>query len=80
VAAVIVLKEQNTTQGLIGDGSGDETSSSNYKPWGALHLRRLLGDRLAAYKLPHEVKVLTGQIPRNAMGKGMFLAFFAFLR
>jgi acyl-CoA synthetase (AMP-forming)/AMP-acid ligase II len=77
VAAVIVLKEQNTApQGLIGDGSGDETGGHSrgiYKPWGALHLRRLLGDRLAAYKLPHEVKVLAGNIPRNAMGKGMFL-------
>jgi acyl-CoA synthetase (AMP-forming)/AMP-acid ligase II len=74
VAAVIVLKEQNTApQGLMGDSSVDETSSRGiYKPWGALHLRRLLGDRLAAYKLPHEVKVLTGHIPKNAMGKGMF--------
>ncbi|PCH07929.1 AMP-dependent synthetase/ligase [Penicillium occitanis (nom. inval.)] len=71
VAAVIVLKEQNTApQGLMGDSSVDETSSRGiYKPWGALHLRRLLGDRLAAYKLPHEVKVLTGHIPKNAMGK-----------
>lgn len=74
MAAVIVLKEQMTaSQGLIGDGSGAETSSSISKPWSALHLRRLLSDRLAAYKLPHEVKFLTGHIPRNAMGKGMFL-------
>lgn len=75
VAAVIVLKEQNTApppQGLISDGSDETSSRGIYKPWGALHLRRLLGDRLAAYKLPHEVKVLDGHIPRNKMGKGMF--------
>jgi hypothetical protein len=70
VAALIVLK-QNATQELIGDGN-ETSSSSDYKPWGALHVRRALADRLAAYKLPQEVKVMTGHIPRNAMGKGMF--------
>ncbi|KAF5005854.1 hypothetical protein F66182_15897, partial [Fusarium sp. NRRL 66182] len=76
VAAVIVLKEQHTASQGLTDSGGDETSSRGiYKPWGALHLRRLLGDRLAGYKLPHEVKVLDGPIPRNAMGKGTFLLF-----
>ncbi|KAL6235107.1 hypothetical protein BDW75DRAFT_210588 [Aspergillus navahoensis] len=39
------------------------------KPWGALDMRRALKDRLAVYKLPSEMKVLEGAIPRNAMGK-----------
>ncbi|EEA25919.1 hypothetical protein TMatcc_005831 [Talaromyces marneffei ATCC 18224] len=68
VAAVIVL-DTTTTPQLIGDGGETSSSSSKPKPWGALHLRRALSDRLAAYKLPQEVKVLTGCIPRNAMGK-----------
>lgn len=79
MAAVIVLKEQNAApQGSISDGSGDDSSRGIYKPWGALHLRRLLSDRLAAYKLPHEVKVLTGHIPKNAMGKGMICLVYLF--
>ncbi|KAL4751210.1 hypothetical protein BDW72DRAFT_98655 [Aspergillus terricola var. indicus] len=41
----------------------------NGKPWGPLDMRRALKDRLAAYKLPSEMKVLEGAIPRNAMGK-----------
>ncbi|KAL4995670.1 hypothetical protein BDV10DRAFT_125900 [Aspergillus recurvatus] len=41
----------------------------NGKPWGALDMRRALKDRLALYKLPSEMKVLEGVIPRNAMGK-----------
>ncbi|KAL4974150.1 hypothetical protein BDW66DRAFT_92468 [Aspergillus desertorum] len=41
----------------------------NGKPWGALDMRRALKDRLAVYKLPSEMKVLEGAIPRNAMGK-----------
>ncbi|KAL5043437.1 hypothetical protein BDW71DRAFT_188054 [Aspergillus fruticulosus] len=45
----------------------------NGKPWGALDMRRALKDRLAVYKLPSEMKVLEGAIPRNAMGKGRFI-------
>ncbi|EED21800.1 AMP-binding enzyme, putative [Talaromyces stipitatus ATCC 10500] len=63
VAAVIVLKVQSTTQGNSKD------SNNKYKRGGIMHLRRALSDRLAAYKLPQEVKVLSGPIPRNAMGK-----------
>jgi non-ribosomal peptide synthetase component E (peptide arylation enzyme) len=34
-----------------------------------MDMRRALKDRLASYKLPQEMKVLDGPIPRNAMGK-----------
>ena len=37
-------------------------------------MRRALKDRLAAYKLPSEMKVLDA-IPRNAMGKGELITF-----
>lgn len=57
VAAVIVLSEEGQTAGRGG------------KPWGPMDMRRALKDRLAAYKIPQEMRVLEG-IPRNAMGKG----------
>lgn len=34
-----------------------------------MDLRRALKDRLVNYKIPQEMKVLEGQLPRNAMGK-----------
>ena len=40
------------------------------KPWSGMDVRRALRGRLAMHKLPQEVKVV-GEIPRNAMGKGM---------
>lgn len=45
-------------------------------------MRRALKDRLAGYKMPQEMKVLEGVIPRNAMGKGEFflLSFCFFLQ
>lgn len=42
-----------------------------------MDMRRALKDRLAAYKLPSEMKVMDA-IPRNAMGKGEFLDYFPF--
>jgi acyl-CoA synthetase (AMP-forming)/AMP-acid ligase II len=57
VAAVVVLHPSAQTAGRNG------------KPWGAMDMRRALRDRLAAYKVPQEMKVLES-IPRNAMGKG----------
>ncbi|RAL11910.1 acyl-CoA synthetase [Aspergillus homomorphus CBS 101889] len=57
VAAVVVLNPEFANTGRNG------------KPWGAMDMRRALKDRLANYKLPQEMKVLTGPIPRNAMGK-----------
>ncbi|KAE8355677.1 hypothetical protein BDV28DRAFT_26900 [Aspergillus coremiiformis] len=58
VAAVIVL-----------DAAKAANTGRNGKPWGALDMRRALKDRLASYKIPQEMKVLDGPIPRNAMGK-----------
>lgn len=57
VAAVVVLHADAEHAGRKG------------KPWGPMDMRRALKDRLAAYKIPQEMKVLEG-IPRNAMGKG----------
>ncbi|OJJ96198.1 hypothetical protein ASPACDRAFT_46965 [Aspergillus aculeatus ATCC 16872] len=58
VAAVVVLNPEFAN-----------TGGRNGKPWGAMDMRRALKDRLANYKLPQEMKVLSGPIPRNAMGK-----------
>lgn len=56
VAAVVVLSEEGKTAGKGG------------KPFGAMDLRRALKDRLVAYKIPQDMKVVES-IPRNAMGK-----------
>jgi hypothetical protein len=37
-----------------------------------MDLRRALKGRLAGYKIPQEMRVITGELPRNAMGKGMY--------
>ncbi|PWY77054.1 acetyl-CoA synthetase-like protein [Aspergillus heteromorphus CBS 117.55] len=57
VAAIVVLKPDMVNTGRNG------------KAWGPLDMRRALKDRLASYKMPQEMKVLDGVIPRNAMGK-----------
>ncbi|KAL2864316.1 uncharacterized protein BJX67DRAFT_223022 [Aspergillus lucknowensis] len=58
VAAVVALNtEVAANTGRLG------------KPWGPMDMRRALKDRLASHKLPQEMKVLEGAIPRNAMGK-----------
>ncbi|KAJ9215920.1 hypothetical protein DTO166G4_2464 [Paecilomyces variotii] len=57
VVAIVVLTPEGQTSGKGG------------KPFSALDMRRALKDRLAPYKIPHEMKVIEGQIPRNAMGK-----------
>jgi malonyl-CoA/methylmalonyl-CoA synthetase len=56
VAAVVVLSEEGKTAGKDG------------KPFGAMDLRRGLKDKMAAFKIPQELKVVES-IPRNAMGK-----------
>ncbi|PLB51564.1 putative AMP-binding enzyme [Aspergillus steynii IBT 23096] len=56
VAAIVVLK-------------ADGPTGRNGKPWGPMDMRRALKDRLAAYKMPQEMKILDTPIPRNAMGK-----------
>jgi acyl-CoA synthetase (AMP-forming)/AMP-acid ligase II len=56
VAAVVVLSPEGKTAGRGG------------KAWGAMDMRRALKDRLVAYKIPQDLKVVE-TIPRNAMGK-----------
>ncbi|THD00076.1 hypothetical protein EYZ11_000401 [Aspergillus tanneri] len=56
VAAVVVL-------------NADKASTGRNGAWGTMDMRRALRSRLAAYKMPQEMKVLDGPIPRNAMGK-----------
>ena len=59
VAAIVVLNPEVAAK-----------TGRNGKPWGPVDMRRALKDRLASYKLPQEMKILDGPIPRNAMGKG----------
>lgn len=56
VAAVVVLSEHGKTAG------------KGKKEWSALDLRRALKDKLVAYKIPQDLKVVE-ELPRNAMGK-----------
>lgn len=57
VAAVVVLDAEHAQSGKAG------------KTWGAMDMRRALKDRLVNYKIPQEMKVVEGGLPRNAMGK-----------
>ncbi|KAI9831814.1 MAG: hypothetical protein M1819_004711 [Sarea resinae] len=57
VAAVVVMQP------------GEANSGRGGKKWGMMDLRRALKDRLANHKIPQELKVIEGPIPRNAMGK-----------
>lgn len=59
VAAIVVLSEEEKSS----------RESRKGKTWSAMDMRRALRERLAAYKIPQEMKVLDA-IPRNAMGKG----------
>jgi acyl-CoA synthetase (AMP-forming)/AMP-acid ligase II len=59
VAAVVVLDPEKSQ----GTGRGG-------KPWGVMDMRRALRSRLANYKIPQEMRIIEGSIPRNAMGKG----------
>ena len=56
VAAIVVLS-----------GAGQKGEKGG-RVWGAMDLRRALKDRLVAYKIPQDVKVVE-TLPRNAMGK-----------
>ncbi|KAI9925786.1 hypothetical protein ASPWEDRAFT_173870 [Aspergillus wentii DTO 134E9] len=58
VAAIVVLNAEKAAN-----------TGRKGKPWGPLDMRRALHDRLASYKIPQEMKILQGPIPRNAMGK-----------
>lgn len=56
VAAIVMLTEVGMTAGKRG------------AEWGAMDMRRALKDKLVAYKIPQDLKVVES-IPRNAMGK-----------
>ena len=57
VCAVVVLDPAQENTGRGG------------KQWSVHDMRRALKDRLAAYKVPQEMKVVE-ELPKNAMGKG----------
>ncbi|KAK5126778.1 hypothetical protein LTR85_009712 [Meristemomyces frigidus] len=56
VAAVVMLSDKGLTAGKGG------------KEWSAMDMRRALKDKLVAYKIPQDMKIVE-EIPRNAMGK-----------
>jgi len=56
-AAVVVLTE-----------AGKRAGRDGTRPWSALDMRRALKDRMVAYKIPQDMKVVD-ELPRNAMGK-----------
>ncbi|KAK3719506.1 hypothetical protein LTR37_004364 [Vermiconidia calcicola] len=56
VAAVVVLTEAGRSSGKGG------------KAWSAMDMRRALKEKLVAYKIPQDLKIVES-IPRNAMGK-----------
>ena len=60
VAAVVVLNPAHAQTGKGG------------KTWGVMDMRRALKDKLANYKIPQELKAVE-EIPKNAMGKSMYL-------
>lgn len=66
VAAVVVLKPSPPSSPAP---DGASASKPGKKQWGVLDMRRALKDRLVNYKIPQELKVLEGGLPRNAMGK-----------
>ncbi|EEP77517.1 conserved hypothetical protein [Uncinocarpus reesii 1704] len=61
VAAVLALKPALS--------SDEESGGKKIKKFSALDMRRALKDKLATYKIPQEMRVLEGGLPRNAMGK-----------
>lgn len=61
-AAVVVLSEKGKSAGR------KRRNSEEAQPWSAMDMRRALKDKLVAYKIPHDMKVVDA-IPRNAMGK-----------
>lgn len=62
VCAVVVLEAEGAE--LQSDKGGKEG-----KAWGVMDMRRALKNRLAAHKIPQEMRVVE-ELGRNAMGKG----------
>jgi acyl-coenzyme A synthetase/AMP-(fatty) acid ligase len=80
VGAILVLDKETSEEApkvapKVRSGQFPRNESS--KTWGTLEgilkLRKLLSYRLAKHKLPQQVKIIDGPIPKNAMGKGMLL-------
>ncbi|KAK2838280.1 hypothetical protein FQN49_006437 [Arthroderma sp. PD_2] len=72
-AAVVGLSSEQWGQKvaavLVLDPKYANTGTREGKPWGILDLRRSLKEKLSEHKIPQEMRVLDGGIPRNAMGK-----------
>ena len=47
----------------------DAQSDKGVRSWGVMDMRRALKDKLAAHKIPQELRVVR-ELGRNAMGKG----------
>jgi len=69
VALVAVLTEA---------GKAVPQGKANGKPWSVLDMRRAMKDKLVAYKIPQEMRVVDS-LPRNAMGKSEFFFLFFFV-
>ncbi|KAF2206630.1 hypothetical protein CERZMDRAFT_52740 [Cercospora zeae-maydis SCOH1-5] len=68
-AAVVVLSEQGKNAGKRRKRRNSVTGEQEEtQEWSAMDMRRALKDRLVAYKIPQDMKVVE-KIPRNAMGK-----------
>ena len=72
VCAIVVLADgwvaggnRRRSQEVEVGASADESAG---KPWSMMDMRRALKDKLAAYKVPQEMKVVE-QLQKNAMGK-----------
>ena len=79
VVAVVVLNPSSPQSPSPPSSPSQSRSSSptrkGNKKWSILDMRRALKPRLAAYKIPQEMRVLEA-LPKNAMGKGECCFFF----
>lgn len=66
VAAILVL---DPTYSSSSSTSEEVNGTKKKKKFSVLDMRRALKDKLAAYKIPQEMRILEGGLPRNAMGK-----------
>ena len=71
VAAVIVLDKESAAASTAPSRGG-----KSKKLWGVMDMRRALKDKLVAYKIPSEMKILEEGLPRNAMGKSELSSSF----
>ena len=56
---------------IVLEGEDAQSDKGGGKAWGVMDMRRALKSRLAAHKIPQEMKVV-GELGRNAMGKGAY--------